>query len=278
MPAGLKDLLRDAYGLVAHLLPRQTEDDRAAAAARYWTNEQSSHFQGNSHWREAQPEHDWLDMGREHRAMVDSWLRFVEAGPGTSTDGHQRALGRVVDWGAGGGGNAVAFAPDATEYVGTDISAASLQECERQLRQVCDTPSRYSVLDPRRPQSLFADVEPGSCDLFLSFYVFELLPSQAYALEVLDVAHRLLRPGGHAVIQTKYQTSRIGTRSRRRNYDRNLSQMTTFEVHDFWERARAAGFRPDLVHLVHESTFGGIRYAYYLLTKPGQDGPPDPLS
>lgn len=42
------------------------------------------------------------------------------------------------------GANAIHFAPRATEFIGVDISAESLDECERQIRRVSDVAWRPS--------------------------------------------------------------------------------------------------------------------------------------
>ena len=273
LPDRVVHLLRDGRGVLDHLRPKEEEDARLSDAARYWSVDTSESWRGNSHWREALDADTWQQIGRHHYDLVASWLRGL-AGDRSDTSAEDApalhagsTLGRVVEWGAGGGANAVAFAPHASEFVAADISAPSLKECERQARAACDTPFRALLLDADRPEGAVAQIGAESSDLFLSFYVFEVLPSRSYALRVLRVAHDLLRPGGHAVIELKYQTSRIGTRSRRRSYVRNLAWMTTFEIHDFWERAIEVGFRPDLVHLVRRSPTGGERNAYFLLTK-----------
>ena len=44
-----------------------------------------------------------------------------------------RPLQAIVEWGTGGGLNAVQLAPEASRYFGVDISALSLRECARQV-------------------------------------------------------------------------------------------------------------------------------------------------
>ncbi|UOX88373.1 class I SAM-dependent methyltransferase [Amycolatopsis sp. FBCC-B4732] len=94
--------------------------------------------------------------------------------------GFTRPWKRVLEWGCGGGANVVHFAPRTEEFVGVDISVETLQECEKQVAAVCGTPFRPIAIDVAQPETAVAQVE-GWCDMFLSFYVFELIPHRSTA-------------------------------------------------------------------------------------------------
>lgn len=97
--------------------------------------------------------------------------------------------------GAGGGGaNAVHFAPLCEEFIAVDV-AAELAECDRQVPRLRHP--REAILDQdRNPEAAVVCLGKETCDLFVCFYVMELVPSRAYGLLVLAKAHDLLRDGG----------------------------------------------------------------------------------
>jgi SAM-dependent methyltransferase len=233
-------------------------------ADSYWADTDGVAWQGNSHWRGASTigsDDEWLSIGAEH-------LRLTRRLAPDVFDGHRP---RVVEWGAGGGANAVHFAPLATEFIATDVSDASLDECARQVASVCDTPFRSVLVDLADPEAA-VPVVGSQCDLFICFYVLELVPSAEYGLRVLHIAHEVLRPGGVAVVQIKYRTANRRTKSHVRRYRRNVANMTTYAIDEFWVAAERCGFSPDGVVLVPKNRLDE-RYAYFCLTKPEELAP-----
>ena len=244
---------------------RQSEAAVARASADYWSGGgggDDARFRTNSHWRDGGMFDDagWLAIGRPH---LDLWRRFAAF---ADLDPRPR---RVVEWGCGGGANAVHFAPACDRFVGVDVSQASLDECGRQLQREGHGDRYEPVLaDVENPEA--AAVGVGSCDLFLCLYVLELVPGPAYAARLLRIARGLLTPGGAAVVQFKYETRDPATRGRRWAYRLNLANTTTFRVEAFWTLAESCGLEPRCLTLVPEQpAVGDERYAYALLTRPG---------
>ncbi|VVJ21692.1 Methyltransferase type 11 [Amycolatopsis camponoti] len=238
---------------------RQSEARIAADAQDYWQRPADATWRGNSHWRDAPVFGDsdlWNRLGTEHLAMFDAGARMC---------GFDRPWQRVLEWGCGGGANAVHFAPRATEFVGVDISPETLVECEKQVGAVCDTPVRSIAIDVADPESAVPRIG-GPCDVFLSFYVFELVPTPEYGERLLRIAHDVLAPGGLALIQVKYSDGRWRTRSRRRAYRRGLAEMTTYPIDEFWRIAQRCGFAPQAVQLVPRNELDE-RYAYFFLRR-----------
>jgi SAM-dependent methyltransferase len=240
----------------------QSDDRIAADAQRYWTGAPGGDVPPqNFHWRGSGMFEDdavWLAVGRQHFELFEAFARMV---------GFARPAGRVIEWGCGGGANAVHFARDAGEFVGVDVSRPALDECGRQLAREGlgnFVPVLVDVADPGPVVRRFA----GRCDLFLCTYVFELLPSEAHGARLLGAARDLLRPGGMALVQVKYATGDLRTRSRRWAYARDVANMTTYRVDAFWALAQAAGLTPRAVTLVPEQPMvRDERYAYFLLTR-----------
>ncbi|WP_310975512.1 MULTISPECIES: class I SAM-dependent methyltransferase [unclassified Amycolatopsis] len=173
-----KRLARRAEELVQRTLTgvgaRQSESRISTDAQAYWREPAGDRWLANSHWRDASVFRDndlWSRIGREHLELFER---------GAKMTGFTRPWDRIVDWGCGGGANAVEFAPHAREYIGVDISAATLRECEREVSAACGTPFTPVSIDVEAPEAAVARIgEP--CDVFLSFYVFELFRPRSTA-------------------------------------------------------------------------------------------------
>lgn len=240
---------------------RQSDERIAAEAQDYWNSSNERHWANNSHWRTGSAfavdpagTDLWAEIGRRNLDQFERAARHA---------GFTGPWGRVLEWGCGGGANAVHFAPRADEFIGVDVSAASIEECGRQVRAVCDTPFRPVHIDAATPEKVVDEV--GGCRVFVSYYVFELLPSPAYGVRLLRLARRLLEPGGLAVIQIKYSDHRWRTRSRGRGYRSGLAEMTTYRIEEFWQLAEDCGLRPLSVELVPRNEVDE-RYAYFALS------------
>lgn len=241
---------------------RQSESRIAADSQRYWTETGGARWKADSHWQDADVFGGdlWARIGQRHLAMFERGARMVE---------FTRPWGRVVEWGCGGGANAVHFAKRCREFVGVDISAESLRECGRQVAATSDTVFRPVLVEAGEPERAIELIGPG-CDIFLCFYVFELVPSPEYGERLLLIARDLLAPGGLALIQIKYDEGRFWTRPRRRAYRSGVADMTTYPIPEFWQLAVKCGLRPESVELVPKNELDE-RYAYFLLSRPSAE-------
>lgn len=131
------------------------------------------------------------------------------------------------------------------------------------MAKVCDTPFRPVAIDVADPEAAVPQIG-GGCDIFLSFYVFELIATPEYGERLLRIAHQVLAPGGLGLIQIKYDTGGWRTRSRRRSYRRRLAEMTTYRIDEFWKLAVRCGLTPKAVTLVPVNELDR-RYAYFFL-------------
>jgi SAM-dependent methyltransferase len=231
-----------------------------AEAQAYWDGGAGTRFRGDSHWKSGAPFKDgdlWERMGREHVALYER-LRAASA--------HEPAKVRhMVDWGCGGGANAVTFAPLAERLTGVDVSRTSLDECARQMAALAPgVPFQPVLADISRPEQ--AAREAGPCELVICLYVLELVPSKEYGLRLMRVFRDLLVPGGQVLAQVKYATGSWRTASRRRSYRSDIAGVT-YRVDEFWTAAEGLGLRPEAVTLVPRNELDE-RYAYFLLTRP----------
>ena len=258
----LRRLRRVAQNAVrAPLNWQDSQDKRASDCQAYWDKpEIESTFRTNSHWRGAGPfENDqlWIELGRKHLELYQQFARGIESPP----------LRHVVEWGCGGGLNAYHFAGLCESYYGVDITSTSLEECGRQVEAAGHKSFRPVLIDASAPESA-CDQITTACDLFLSTYVFELLPSPEYGLRVLALGFELLRPGGIALVQIRYHNSRR-ERAKAWNYSANATHMATYRLEEFSEEAERIGFESTWLHLVpKQPELQECRYAYFALRKP----------
>lgn len=228
----------------------QSTDRIAVDAQAYWSASDGQHWKANSHWRDGLGA-AWERVGQDHLAILNRGARAANVEP----------QGRFVDWGCGGGANAAALAPLADEIVGVDVSHATLAECAAQVTATRFDAVRIDVADP---EAAIAEIEQA--DVFVCFYVFELIPTPEYGARLLRIAHQVLKPGGLALIQIKYDDGRFASRPRRRSYRRELASMTTYRIDAFWQLCTDVGFTPVTVELVPRNELDA-RYAYFTLLR-----------
>lgn len=234
--------------------PQHSEQQVIAEAAAYWGDPDQRAWENNSHWSDGIPG-QWEEVGAAHLALFDKLARVLDRTPSMST---------VVEWGSGGGANAVAFAPRADRFVAVDVVAASLDECARHTKAVCETAFEQVLIEVENPEAAVERIGAGSCELFLCLYVMEVLPSQDYTRRLLAIARELLAPSGVMFVQIKYRDSDDRT-PHKRNYARNLASQNILPIDQFWCIAVESGFEPQVVSLVPENDLDR-NYAYFLLT------------
>lgn len=238
---------------------RQSQQRLAADAHAYWSKPEGGRWKSDSHRRDSSVftgSDLWATLGERNMAMVERSARAIR---------FDRTWDRVVEWGCGGGANAIHFAPRTKEFIGIDGSQATLDECERQIEAVRDTQWTGVLIRVADPEAAVTRVPPA--DLWLCYYVFELIPSREYGERLLNVAHRMLAPGGLAHIQIKYTDGTWASRPRMWRYRSAIADMTAYRIDEFWDLATRAGFVPELVELRPKDELDK-RYAYFTLLRP----------
>lgn len=246
---------RNALGLV------ESEDKLVKDSQEFWNNQQDADLHKyTSHWRGGgvfKDDEQWLRVGRGHVALFEQFAKSVDL---------QTPVNRIVEWGCGGGANAVAFAPLCREFVGVDIAQSSLDECSKQMKSFGYDYFKPVLIDAAKPEG--AVTQTDTCDVFVCVYVFEALPTPEYGMRILKLAHTLIRDGGLAMIQIKYPSNAARTRSRRWNYAKNLANNVTYGLEEFWIEAQKIGFTPKAISLVPKvEELHDERYAYFALSK-----------
>jgi SAM-dependent methyltransferase len=234
---------------------------RVRESQRFWNDPAKADLKTIMHWRGEGPFEDeavWLGLGRRHREMLEraaGWAELPLPAEG------------IVEWGCGGGMNAVAFAPLATPYYGVDVNEESLMECVRQVEAEAAGPCVPVLIDAESPEDAVARID-GLCDLFFSSYVFEVFPTAEYGLRVMRIAHELLRPGGVALVQVRYHSTVRPVSRGSLAYERNWLSHTSYTIDGFWQSCEEIGFEPMYVTLVPvQPELDESRYAYFALKR-----------
>ena len=236
-------------------------DALVSQSQEYWAESTDSRHRVNSHWDGEgvfSGTDLWNRLGLFHFDLWKEAAKHLDVDHRPST---------VVEWGCGGGMNAVHFAAEAERFYGVEISADSLDECGRQLQRR-EIAGFHPVLIRASEPDGALDAIDRPCDLFLSTYVFELLPTPRYAQTVLECAQELLAAGGVALIQFRYSERSPLPRLRVPRYATRLAQMTRFTIEEFWQAAERIGLTPRYITLVPEQPeLSESRYAYCVMTK-----------
>ena len=194
---------------------------------------EGSHWQGHGSWNDE----FWNEYGQLHLAMIEDAREM---------SGRSSRIDTVVEWGSGGGANMAVIGPAVGKYFGVDISSGNLEECVRQstVRGLDNfQPIHIPVDNPEEAVQKITGAEGGSTvDCFLATAVYQHLPGRQYARRVTDVAMRLLKEDGIAVINIRYWDLPRQSRIFRRSYLDNGHAFNKYTVYEFEVEMVAAGF------------------------------------
>jgi hypothetical protein len=251
---------------IARLTGRgQSEDELLATSQRYWNEgdidgidlKDYSHWEGSGPWQDREK---WLALGRVHFEMYKTLCLVT---------GTNRPPKRMIEWGSGGGANAIHFVKEVDHFCGVEIAQASLDECRRVLREAAYESFEPILISASEPEQVLG-LAQGAYDFFLSTYVFELIPSKSYGERVCRIAYELLKPGGLGLIQIRYDDGSERSKQKHADYFRHSSRFTSYRVEEFWILLHEIGFHPQSVFLVPNRVepFSGDLYAYFSFVKP----------
>ena len=147
-----------------------------------------SHWLGEGRWAD---EVGWRRIGEEHFELHRTLLKLA---------GRREPIRTMMEWGQGGGANAIRFASDVSTYIGVDISDPNLKEVRRQLESRGHFNFRGILIDAAKPESVLVDCDQR-LDFFMSTAVFQHFPNKEYGIRVTKIAHQLLADDGIAMIR-----------------------------------------------------------------------------
>lgn len=234
----------------------QSDPRILADAANFWNQSNSgspladhSHWLGEGRWSD---ETAWTQIGKVHFGMFEKLCLL---------SGTARPIQSMVEWGSGGGANAVQFCSEVRHFCGVDISEVNLAECQRHLEALNFKGFHPILIDIRHPEQSLALVK-SKVDFFLSTAVYQHFPSKEYGIQVTKLAHQLLTDNGVALIQIRYDDGSERFRPKRRDYQKNMTTFTSYGIAEFWKIVCQIGFKPLAITLEP-----GVNYAYFYLQK-----------
>lgn len=238
-----------------------SEDTMIADAQKFWNDPETtedgqySHFRGSGIFKD---DTKWLAVGKQSVDIFQEFTRAIEyTGP----------MDRMVEWGCGGGANAMHFAPLVGTFYGLDISKDCLVECAKQLNAEGFPNHKMVAIDAAEPEKALEEItEP--MDVFACLYVIELFPSKEYTERILNIASQMLKPGGLAYLQFKYTTKDWQSETKRWNYANDPSNMISFWTDEFWMLCEKYGLMPQVIKLIpFQPLVTDNRYAYVICIK-----------
>ncbi|MFH1132617.1 MAG: class I SAM-dependent methyltransferase [Pseudomonadota bacterium] len=234
----------------------QPESVIAADALTLWSDTEASpvvrdlsHWVGEGRWADQEK---WRRIGQEHFGMYEKLCSMANM---------PRPIKNMLEWGPGGGANAIAFTNEVQTFWGADISAGNLEECMNQLQVSGFNRFRPILVDVSKPEAVLKSLTE-QIDFFLCTAVSQHFPSKEYGTRVTQIAYRALADNGIALIQNRYDDGTPAVKSKNRDYFNNVVTFTSYSIEEYWEIARRVGFTPLSVLLQPLSN-----YAYYLLHK-----------
>jgi hypothetical protein len=239
--------------------PECTEEPlevRMRDAGEFWSeSESSARHQDLSHWRGIGrfEEQVWRNIGESHFALFEQLCCLAGTPPET--------MRTMVEWGQGGGANAIRFLQHFSDFYGVDISQPNLDECGRQLNEVGFTGFHPVLIPAEHPESCLPHIPPP-IDFFLSVAVFQHFPSKSYGVDVLKIAHQLLANKGLAIVQIRYDNMTDKFAPKLKDYKKNAVTFTSYRLDEFWNICEETGFQPLFMTLRPK-----VNYAYFLLKK-----------
>lgn len=215
-------------------------------AGEFWSeSETNASIQDLSHWSGVGRWMDkckWAAIGEEN---LDRFLKFANCENLTQYN-------HAVEWGPGGGSNAVSFLSHFKQFTGVDVSAPNLKECERQVKQNGLTGFYPILFDVCRPESV-VDQLSGPCDLFFSTGVFQHFPSKNYGKRVLNVVKKILSLNALIIIQIRYDNGNPLYTPKKDDYENNVVVFNSYKIDEFWMMMCNEGLSVSSVKLYPET-------------------------
>lgn len=210
-----------------------------------------SHWRGEGRWEADR----WEAIGRGTRQHLEAAFRM------RSRTASWPEAPVVLEWGPGGGSNLNAWADDASDLWGIDISETNLAETARVL---ADKPARFHPVVVGGDPSAVLEHVATQVDIFISTAVFQHFPSQEYGLRVLETVSHLMAPNGVGVVQIRFDdgTPKYRPKSIEEYREKHITA-TSYPISEFWHHIRTVGLRPLAVSNINVKA----NYAHFLFVR-----------
>jgi SAM-dependent methyltransferase len=196
------------------------EVDAKDVITDYWSGSANyDRIKHDSHWRGSER---WYGVGEQHYKRLEH-LYELSNSPKISS---------MIEWGPGGGVNAVRFLKEMDVFYGVDICQPNLDECNRQV--IGHELKKFIPLlvDSDKPESVIDRIS-GDIDFFMSVAVFQHFPNQEYGEKIVTIASQLLKTGGIALIQIRYDDGSEKYVAKSQDYYQNVITFTSYTLDTF---------------------------------------------
>jgi SAM-dependent methyltransferase len=214
-----------------------------------------------AHWRHVGRWSDdaaWLEIGKTHYAMIHQMLS--QHSPWQERN---YAMLRVVDFGCGGGANALELCRHFGHVYGVDISEPTLTECRRQVDLLGLDNKFIPILIPIDYPEDCLDKIGEKVHIFLSTAVYQHFPSKQYGVRVTELASNMLTHPGFALIQIRYDDAdEPRFRPKKRNYCADAVTFMSYRSDEFAAICRNSGFE-----VLSSKKVPEVNYDYFFLCR-----------
>ena len=242
---------------------RQKPDLERDAGCYWGMSDREARIRDQSHWCGAMRwnSNRWYEHGDFYLSLT---LKYLERYAGVD---YLTGLSRLValEWGCGGGAVVRALCRRFASVYGVDVSKASVAESVRRIKHLGLPNYRGIAFPSGDPESVLNGVTAGSVDFIISVNVFQHFPSKPYTARALKVMGALLRPGGFALLQTRYFDGSRKLQQKDGDYARNVIYMTSFAPGEFLLLLEAAGL--ELIERTRDIEGDPDCHDYYFVRK-----------
>lgn len=250
-----KEILAKTLNYFIGLIP-DSKNRLNRDASNFWNGvsddnkvKEFSHYQGLGRWSNYDA---WSNIGLQHLEMLNDLIRYVK---------YDKPIKNILEWGPGGGANAIHLCNKTENFYGVDISEKNLNECKRQLDIKRYRNFHPIHIDINNPEIVMEEVGL-TIDFFISTAVYQHFPSKEYGIKITKLAYDLLRSSSLAILQIRYDDNTNKFKSKKNNYVKNAIYFTSYKIDEFWNITQSIGFTPLYVKLNPE-----VNYAYFFLSK-----------
>lgn len=228
--------------------------DRIEQSQEFWNKKNVgkkslAHWKGIGMWKK---EARWTEMGDKN---LHKFYELV-----TIVDRNRDSYSKMIEWGVGGGANVLAFAKHFKKIYGVDIGTDTLDECAYQCRK-CEIKSFSPILiNASNPEKVLDQINTPM-DFFFSRAVYQHFPSKEYGVRITEIAYKMLRDKGLAMIQIR-EDDKSGRYNKEGDYAKNAVRACAYTRNEFDDILTKIGFK-----IIKFQASPKIQYLNYYLSK-----------
>jgi hypothetical protein len=213
-------------------------------AKQLWENhDDKEYIKDQSHWRGIgrwKNDSDWINIGKSTLQRL-KWIMRAD-GIEFEEEGKKNT---ILEWGPGGGANAVGLMKYCNQYYGIDISKLNLDEAARVMQS--EGSNAFIPIHLKTSPNVALDFIPEeSIDIFISTAVFQHFPSKEYGMQVLKVMRKLLKKKSISYIQFRFDNGNPKYKPNESisDYKNRHIYSNSYSIDEFWAILVDLGYKP----------------------------------